>query len=83
MSCEVFNRVLPLSEWVGRGRSKNPGPMFLRAFVVSVYVFNAHHDRASVGTIPLLSDDDSAIANVELRAMVRDQDPNSESKDRA
>ena len=83
MSCQVFNTVLPLAEWIGRERSKNPGPMFLRALVVGVYVFHAHHDRASPEIIPLFGDDDGAIANVELRAMVRDQDPNSESKDRA
>ena len=51
--------------------------------MVRVYVFDAHHDRAAGGALTLLGHDDGAIANVELRAMVRDQDTKSESEDLA
>lgn len=80
MAGEVRDCVLPFAERVVRRRIQHTSPMLEGARLMTIDVIHAHHHGMTIfaGRTASLSYDDGAIANVHLRAMIRDSQPQLE-----
>src|SRR3954470_18581102 len=80
MSTDVLCGILPLAIRIVLRRTRDLRAMRFGAFVVSMRIFHADHDRASVrGMIVRLDRHDrSPSGNIHLHAMVADAQPHPE-----